>query len=198
MHIGRSILVLFAASSAMLCLSGTAFAIGGNYAFQGGTPYQQLQVRSALNVSSFNWSVVPQTITITISPLPVDEAVPGQIWLDPNLLDSGQFSWGTVQHEFAHEVDFALFNAAIHAQLETALGGTAWCYADNPALAHNQYGCERFASTLAWAYWPSAQNSMKPSMIAGESGGMTPVAFRALMTSILAGLAATPPAAPTQ
>lgn len=103
-----------------------------------------------------------------------------------------------MQHEFAHEVDFMLFNSAIHAQLETALGGAAWCHADNPALAHNQYGCERFASTLAWAYWPSAQNSMKPSMIAGESGGMTPVAFRALMMSILATLAASPtPAAPT-
>jgi hypothetical protein len=190
MHIGRFMLVLFSASSALLCVSGTALAVGGNYVFQGGTRYQQLQVRSALNASSFNWSVVPETITITITPLPVDEAIPGQIWLDPNLLDSGQFSWGTVQHEFAHEVDFTLFNPAIHAELETALGGTAWCYADNPALRHNQYGCERFASTLAWAYWPNAQNSMKPSMVAGESGGMKPVAFRSLMTSILGGLAA--------
>lgn len=178
----------------MLCLSGTAFAIGGNYTFQGGTPYEQLQVRSALAASSFNFSIVPETITVTIAPLGISEAVPGQIWLDPAMLDSGEVSWGTVLHEFGHEVDFELFNPAVHAELETALGGTAWCYADNPALLHSQYGCERFASTLAWAYWPNAANCMKPSMIDGESGGMKPAAFRALMTSILAGLAASPPA----
>ena len=31
---------------------------------------------------------------------------PGQIWLDASLLDSGRFSWGVVQHEYAHQVDF--------------------------------------------------------------------------------------------
>ena len=121
---------------------------------------------------------------------------PGQIWLDPNLLDSGEFSWGTVQHEYAHEVDFELLNPAIEAQLETALGGTAWCYADNPSLQHNQYGCERFASTLAWAYWQSPENSMQPSMVNGESGGMQPAAFRALMTSILGAASSAKPLAP--
>ncbi len=181
----RLIVGLLVALPAALALSGNALASGGNYVFQGGTPYQQLQVRDALNASSFNWSIVPEQITITIAPLGTSEAVPGQIWLDPNLLDSGEFSWGTVQHEYAHEVDYELLNPAIEAQLETALGGTAWCYGDNPSLQHNQYGCERFASTLAWAYWQSPENSMQPSMVSGESGGMQPAAFRALMTSIL-------------
>ncbi len=194
MRISRFILVLLAASAATLCVSEGAFAIGGNYTFQGGNAYEQQQVRSALAASSFNYSVVPETITVTIAPLGTSEAVPGQIWLDPGLLDSGEFSWGTVQHEFAHEVDFELFTPAIHAQLEAALGGTAWCYADNPALKHNQYGCERFASTVAWAFWQNPNNCMKPSMIAGESGGMNPAAFRALLTNILAGLAAAPAA----
>jgi hypothetical protein len=198
MRISRFILVLLAASTTMLCLSGTAFAIGGNYTFQGGTPYEQLQVRSALNASSFNYSVVPETITVDIAPLPSSEAIPGTIFLDPSLLDSGEFSWGTVQHEYAHEVDFELFNPAIHAELETALGGTAWCYGDDPSLRHNQYGCERFASTLAWAYWQNTNNCMKPSMIAGESGGMAPAAFRTLLNSILAGLVTPPAAASTQ
>jgi hypothetical protein len=163
----------------------SALAAGGNYVFQGGTPYEQQQVRSALAASSFNYGIIPQTITVTIAPLPTSEAIPGQIFLDPSLLDSGQFSWGTILHEFAHEVDFELMNDAERAQLETALGGTAWCYGDNPSLQHNQYGCERFASTLAWAYWPSPNNCMKPSMIAGESGGMAPAAFRALIATML-------------
>ena len=162
-----------------------AEAAGGNYVFDGGTPAEQSQVRQALNASSFNWSVVPGQITIVITPTPTSEAIPGKIFLDPGLLDSGDFSWGVVQHEYAHQVDFALFNDPIHAQLNTALGGTTWCYGDAPALQHNQYGCERFASTLAWAYWQSPDNCMKPSAVSGESAGMAPAAFRALMTSLL-------------
>jgi hypothetical protein len=42
-------------------------------------------------------------------------------------------------------------------------------------LQHNQYGCERFASTLAWAYWQSPQNCMNPAAIDGESRGMAPL-----------------------
>jgi hypothetical protein len=179
---------------ATLALAGTALvfgtaraeASGGNYVFQGGTPAEQSQVRQALDASSFNWSVVPGTVTIVITPTPTDEAIPGKIFLDPALLDSGEFSWGVVQHEYAHQVDFALFNDATHAQLNTALGGTAWCYGDSATpLVHNQYGCERFASTLAWAYWQSPQNCMKPSYVNGESAGMAPAAFRTLMTSLL-------------
>ena len=43
------------------------------------------------------------------------------------------------------------------------------------------YGCERFASTLAWAYWPNAQNSMKPAGAKDESAAMAPAKFRQLM-----------------
>jgi hypothetical protein len=170
-----------------------ALAGGGNYVFDGGTPAEQQQVRLALQASTFNWSIVPGVITITIAPgTPVDEAEPGQIWLDANLLDSGSFSWGVVQHEYAHEVDFELFDAATRALLDAALHGTVWCYADNPSLAHNQYGCERFASTLAWAFWPSAENCMRPALIGGESAALAPAAFRALILQILGPLAQTP------
>jgi hypothetical protein len=166
--------------------TGRAEAAGGNYVFQGGTAAEQSQVRQALNASSFNWSVVPGQVTIVITPTPTSEAVPGTIYLDPGLLDSGEFSWGVVQHEYAHQVDFALFDAAVHARLNAALGGTVWCYADSATpLQHNQYGCERFASTVAWAYWQSPENCMKPAAISGESGGMSPAAFKALMTSLL-------------
>jgi hypothetical protein len=174
-----------------LVLVGTASASGGNYVFDGGTAYQQQQVRDALAASSFNWSVIPGTITVHITPTFASEAVPGAIFLDPNLLNSGEFAWGVVQHEYAHEVDFALFNDATRDTLTTQLGATAWCYGNAPTLAHGQYGCERFASTLAWAYWQSPENCMQPSEVAdAESAAMQPAAFRALMTTVLGGSAA--------
>jgi hypothetical protein len=170
----------------LLASAGAAFASGGNYVITGGNSYEQQQVRQALAASSFDWGVVPGPVQITIMPQPSSDAVPGQIFLDPAVLDSGEFSWGVVQHEYAHEVDFALLDDAKHAQIERALGGTAWCYEDSPTqLQHNEYGCERFASTLAWAYWQTPDNCMKPSAIAGESGGMAPAAFRALLSTLL-------------
>jgi hypothetical protein len=174
-----------AAIGLFFATAASALAFGGNYVITGGNSYEQQQVRQALAASSFDWGVVPGTVQITITPAPGAEAVPGEIFLDPSLLDSGEFSWGVVQHEYAHEVDFALLGEAADAQLGQALGATVWCYEDNPSLQHNQYGCERFASTLAWAYWQSPQNCMKPSAVSGESGGMTPAAFRALLATLL-------------
>ena len=181
----------------LLFSCGRAQAAGGNYVFQGGTAAEQSQVRQALNASSFNWGLVPGMVTIVIGPTATSEAVPGKIFLDPGLLDSGAFAWGVVQHEYAHLVDFALLNDAARARLDSALGGSVWCYADSATpLMHNQYGCERFASTLAWAYWQSPENCMKPAAVSGESGGMAPAAFRALLASLL-GSAAEDQAAPT-
>ncbi|MDX6512790.1 MAG: hypothetical protein QOE36_2294 [Gaiellaceae bacterium] len=175
----------------VVCLQLVCFAFaaaaqagGGNYAILGGTPSQRAQVHEALEASSFNWSVVPQLVTITITPRPSSDAVPGQIFLDSALLATGSFSWGVVQHEYAHQVDFMLFDEAVRQKLQTALGGTDWCY-EVPGLAHDQHACERFASTLAWAYWQSPLNSMKPAEIGLESGALTPAAFRALVASLL-------------
>lgn len=167
--------------------AGCALAGGGNYLIQGGTTFERAQVRNALQASAFNWSLVPRQIAITIGQGPVsgDAAVPGQIWLDPDLLDAGQLSWGVVQHEYAHQVDFFLLTDSMRAELQQALGGTAWCAGAEPGLAHDQYGCERFASTVAWAYWPSFGNCMKPSDIGNESGAMPPAAFRTLLSSLL-------------
>jgi hypothetical protein len=183
----RSALVPVVLGLTVLLFScGRAQAAGGNYVFQGGTAAEQSQVRQALNASSFNWDLVPGTVTIVIGPTASSEAVPGKIILDPGLLDSGEFAWGVVQHEYAHLVDFALLNDAARARLDSALGGSVWCYADSATpLLHNQYGCERFASTLAWAYWQSTANCMKPQAVAGESAGMAPAAFHALLTSVL-------------
>jgi hypothetical protein len=182
---------LLALASLLGCAN--ALASGGNYRFDGGTPFEQRQVVQALAVSSFDWSVVPKQITIHIGANTQSEAAPGEIWLNAGLLDAGEFSWGVVQHEYAHEVDFLLFDDAIRARLDPLLGGTVWFYTV-PGLAHSAYGCERFASTLAWSYWPTPANAMQPTSSSDESAAMPPAQFRALVASVLgdASLAAAP------
>jgi hypothetical protein len=172
--------------SAALWLSGTALASGGNYAFDGGTPAEQATVRAALDASSFDWSLVPGRVTIHIRRgIAASESLPGQTWLDADLLDSGTFSWGVVQMEYAQQVGFLLLDDRQRAGLVTALHAQDWCY-EVPGTSADDNACERFAATLAWAYWPSAQNCMKPSGAGDESAAMAPPAFRALVTSLLA------------
>jgi hypothetical protein len=148
--------------------------------FAGGTARQQAEVKAALDASAFDWGLVPDQVVIHIAPGIDSEAAPGDIWLDASLLNAGIFSWGVVQHEYAHQVDFFLLDDAKRRLLNAALGGSDWCYGVM-GLAHAQYGCERFASTLAWAYWPAAQNSMRPSSAKDESAAMGPDRFRQLM-----------------
>ncbi len=170
-----------------LCLLATpalAQASGGSYRFDGGTPQQQAQVRSALDASSFDWNIVPAKITVHIAAGHDSEATPGEIWLDGDLLDAGKFAWGTVQHEYAHQVDYLVVNPVQRARLAAAIGGSSW-YAEGDAK-HEELGSERFASTLAWTFWQSKDNCMKPSSSSDESAAMTPTAFKALLTSTLA------------
>jgi len=165
--------------------AGAAHAAGGNYVFDGGSSGEQAQVRAALNASAFPWDIVPQQITIHIVPsIPTSEAVRGQIWLDANLLDAGEYAWGVVQHEYAHQVDYLLLDPARRAILSQQLGGAAYDYSV-PGLAHSAYTCERFASTLAWSYWPSQANVMKPQSKIDESAALPPAKFRALIAQLL-------------
>lgn len=176
-----------------LCWTALAHAGGGSYVVAGGTAAERQQVRDALQASSFDWSLVPGPVTIHIGSYADQEAAPGQIFLDARLLDSGSFAWGVVQHEYAHQVDFAVLDDAARARIGAALGTSTWCYGATQLLPHDQYGCERFASTLAWAYWPSPDNCMQPATLGVESGALAPAAFRALLLSVL-GPAAQPPA----
>jgi len=186
------ILVGVLAAAWALCLTGEACAGGGNYVFDGGTRAEQSQVRAALNASSFNWNLVPARITIHIArEIPSTQASPGEIWLDAALLDTGEFSWAFVQHEYGHQVDFFLLDDAERATLAQALGASVWFY-DEP-LPHGAYGCERFASTLAWGYWQSPDNALKPRSANDESAAMAPAQFRALLARLLT----TPTLAPT-
>jgi len=169
--------------TAALILVSPASGAGGRYTIDGGTAREHAQVRDALETSSFDWSVLPTPITIEIARGEGSYAVPGKILLDADLLDAGRFSWGVVQHEFAHEVDFLLLDDADRTRLQAVLGGLSWF--PSGGLAHGLITCERFASTLAWAYWPSPDNVMRPTSGADEAGSVPPAAFRALLAAML-------------
>jgi hypothetical protein len=174
----------------------TANASGGNYDIQGGTLVEQGQIYGALNESSFDWSVVPTRIHFHVSAGSGSYARPGEIWIDANLLDAGRFSWGVIDHEYAHQVDFFRFSEAGRAELRGLLGGQAWWERNGSAIPHFELASERFASTLAWSYWPSPDNAMRPSGPGDESGAMAPAAFRALIDGMLGRRPASPSAPP--
>jgi hypothetical protein len=184
----KRLLIQLCVAATMLAIAPAAFASGGNYMFDGGSQPQQAQVTAALNASSFPWSIVPGPVVIHIQRGAASSAAPNQIWLDANLLDAGRFAWGVVQHEYAHQVDFALLTPATRAQLHSALGGTAWSGPEG----HSSLDCERFADLVSWAYWGSADNVMKPLSAQDEGGQVTPTVFRAALAAILPGLPTAP------
>jgi len=177
------ILVLLVLAFAVMASAPVAFARGANYSFDGGTSAQRAQVDKALGASSFDWTIIRNQITVHIGRFD-SHAAPAEIWLDARLLDSGRFSWGVVQHEFAHQIDFFLLTPENRVELQRLLGAKAWCW-ETSGLQHADYGCERFASTVAWAYWQNGDNCMKPASKNDESGGMAPAAFRATVASML-------------
>lgn len=182
----RLSLASFVSAFALTALfAPSAFAGGGSYTFSGGTASERATVTQALDVSSFNWSVVGHTVNIQIARGISSEATPGTVWLDADLLDSGTFSWGVVQHEYAHQVDFFVLNDAQRTVLTGALGGVSWWPTGTAPIPHSDMTGERFASTLAWAYWSSSDNAMKPASINDESGHVPPAQFRALLQQLL-------------
>ena len=172
-------LILLGAVAAATLVPPVGRAVGGRYAFAGGTPRQQGEVRRALGASSFDWSVVPARITIHIAPVPTSFAVPGGIWLDTALLNAGPLAWGVVQHEYAHQVDFFLLDDGSRSVLQRELGATAWC-PDVP-FHRDSLGCELFASAVAWAYWPSADNVMRTAVPRALSAAR----FRGVVNKVL-------------
>jgi hypothetical protein len=176
--------LLLALCLASLALPGTALARGGDYAFEGGTHAQRSQVRAALGASTFDWDAVPTRVTIHIRPNVPTQATPGHIWLDARLVSSGRFAWAAIQDEYAHQVDFSRFDGATRERLTGELGARDWCYGVS-GLRHGEYGCERFASTLVWAFWPSKDNAYRPTSPGDESAAMPPQQFRRLVTGLL-------------
>ncbi len=115
-----------------------------------------------------------RTVAIHIGAGDSPHAVAGEIWLDSALLDAGRFSWGVVQHEYAHQVDFALLTDAMRERLHALLGGASWW--NGP---HSTLDCERFADAVAATYWPSADNVLRSAV--------APDRFRAALGALLAG-----------
>jgi hypothetical protein len=185
--VGLRLRIGFVATLALVALvpAQSAFARSASYVFAGGTQAQRAQVTRALEASSFDWSVIPARVTVHIAPGLDSEATPGEVWLDSELLDSSRFSWGVVQHEFAHQVDFLLLTGAQRTQLAGLLHASVWCSDELPGLPHAAYGCERFASTLAWSYWQSSDNVMRPHSATDESSALAPAAFRATLKRML-------------
>jgi len=177
----RLLLVL----AVLLCApASSALAAGGDYGFEGGSFRQQRQVHAALETSVFDFGIVPRRVTVHIGGYGVSSSTPGHVWLDSGLLDSGRFAWPTVMDEFAHQVDFFVLDAPRRAILQERLGASAWCY-EVAGLGHGAYGCERFSSMLAWAYWPAKENAYRPTSAQDESAAMTPAEFRALLGDLI-------------
>jgi hypothetical protein len=167
-----------------LGVPGGALAGGGDYVFDGGTPRQHAQVRAALDASSFDWDVVPRQVTVHVGAYGTSRSTPGHVWLDGGLLDAGRFAWATVMDEYAHQVDFFVLDPAHRDVLRQELGAQAWCY-ERTGLGHGAYGCERFSSMLAWAYWPSRESSYRPESGSDESASMPAGEFRALLADLI-------------
>jgi hypothetical protein len=175
---------LFLGLTLALVLPASALAGGGNYGFDGARPAERATVRAALNASSFDWGIVPQRVTIHVGAYGVSHATPGHLWLDRGLLATGRFAWATVMDEYAHQVDFLVLDAPRRLLLQERLRASAWCY-ETSGLAHGANGCERFASMVTWAYWPSKDNTYSPASSSDESAAMPPAEFRQLLSSLV-------------
>src|SRR5688500_6547874 len=165
-------------------LPASALASGGDYVFEGATAAERSTVRAALDASSFDWSIVPERVTIHVGRVGTSHATPGHVWLDRRLLATGRFAWPTIMDEYAHQVDFFVLDHAHRSLLQQRLGASAWCY-EVDALGHAAYGCERFSSMLAWAYWPSKDSSYRPRSAADETAAMPAAEFRRLLSSLV-------------
>jgi hypothetical protein len=175
----------FAATVATaLVLPASALAAGGDYAFDGASSAERATVRAALNASAFDWDIVPRRVTIHVGAVGTSHATPGHVWLDRDLLAAGRFAWATVMDEYAHQVDFLVLDPLRRSILQRQLGASAWCY-ETAGLSHDSYGCERFSSMVAWAYWPSKESSYRPESPDDETAAMPARDFRRLLAALV-------------
>jgi hypothetical protein len=127
----RRHLVMLVALAALF-VPAKAQAGGGAYVFSGGSEAARAQARAALEASSFDWGLVPATVTVRIANCGCAGSRPGLIVLDETLLAAAPYgrayTWAVVQHEYAHQVwDFALDDGA-RALLRARLRGADLCY----------------------------------------------------------------------
>jgi len=107
-------------------------------------------------------------------------------------LNASSFDWGVVPQQITiHVGRYGVSHSTPgHVWLDRGLlasgrlGADTWCY-EVSGLAHDAQGCERFASMVAWAYWPSKDNAYRPTSLSDESAAMSPGAFRALLSTVV-------------
>jgi hypothetical protein len=142
----------------------TAQAAGGDYVFEGGSVEARETVRAALEISRFDFDRVPSRITMKITNCGCAGARPGLIVLDENVVTDTslgeRYSWGLIQHEYAHQIDYFLLDDDDRTAVRRVLGGKAWCY-EKEGLSHDANACERFADVVSWAFWPSEDNVLR-------------------------------------
>jgi hypothetical protein len=176
---------------AAFVLAGEARAVGGDYVFVGGSEAARSEVRAALDASRFDWGLVQQEITIRITNCGCAGADPGEIILDEEVLTDPRFgpkyAWGIVQHEYAHQVDFFLLDDRDRRRVQDWLGGSDWCYED-PDVGHDDHACERFASSLAWAYWARHRRNIMAAHTAVTAAEFREILPRLLGTDVDQGL----------
>lgn len=165
-------------------VAGEAWAAGGRYLVYGGTAEQQGQVRFALEVSTFDWGIVGKPVVIHITPGGGVFATRGHIWIPASVVDGSPKSWLEIQGEYAHQVDFFVLSDPVRRKFQALLGGSAWWYTSS-LRPPEEYTSERFASLLAWAYWPGPQKSLPMRWKSGDSLAVLAARFRALMQKLV-------------
>ena len=179
-------LLRLAVLTAAACLgfpAATAGAGSSSYTFDGGTKKQRETVAAALRASSFDWSVVPGPIAIHIVKGEPSRSIPGEIWLDADLLDAGEFAWGVVQHEYAHQVDYLLFDDLQRSLLLKRLGGRDWCYA-RLVWRTTSTAASGSRRPLRGRSGPHRRTRCGRPVKRDESAAMAPAKFRALVSRL--------------
>jgi hypothetical protein len=189
MPAAHRLLPVIVAAAFFFAAGGNALAAGGNYVFAGGSFGARAQVQAALDRSAFDWDAVPGPVTIRITTCGCAGSRPGEIVLDEGQLTSSPFGsryiWAIVQHEYAHQVDFQVLDQADRDRFSRRFGAGAWCY-EVAGLDHDAYGCERFATLVAWAYWRSPANVQRPDWRPEDAPKLRRARLRAFVARLLA------------
>jgi hypothetical protein len=161
---------------------GRATAADVTLEFSGGSDAARAEVVAALDASAFDWSVIGRPVSVQILDCGCAGSRPGVVVLDEEMLSSSPYgrayTWGIVQHEFAHQVWWYALDDGRRSELRQVLGGAELCY-EQLGVPHDAHACELFASTLGWAYWPVPGNPMQGEKVTRARS------FRRLMSGLL-------------
>jgi len=106
-----------------------------------------------------------------------DQAITGTLkgpWL------GGELEFAACMIARNYQTFVQVLDAPLEVRRTSVRGGVSAARILNDLVA-----CERFASELAWAYWQSPDNSMKPSSSADEAGAVPVAQFRAVLTQLI-------------